>query len=95
MVQYNQLKFKLEYNNNVIEVIRMNKTNSDKENAKKWISTKSPRITFQGALPERVTIKHTSYKVHQYTFPILRHFRSLRYGHGIMTCKNKMCSKCI
>jgi len=76
-------------------VTRQNKINKDKENENKWIDTKSLRLTFKGPLAEKVAIGHTSYTVNQYTFPIPKCFNCIRYGHGIMTCKNKKrCSKC-
>jgi len=82
-------------NTEIIEVSRIKKSNRDKENENKWIPTKSLRLIFKGKLPEKVAIGHTSYSVHQYTFPIPKCFRCLMYGHGIMTCKNKQrCSKC-
>lgn len=81
--------------NEIIEVIRLKKLNKDKNSQEKWFATKSLRITFSGFLPERIAIGHTSYKVRQYTFPIIKCYNCLRYGHGIVTCKNKMrCSKC-
>ncbi|XP_042871330.1 uncharacterized protein LOC122252759 [Penaeus japonicus] len=79
----------------ITEIIRINKRNQDKNNEKKWIPSKSLRITFQGILPQKVIIGHTSYSVQQYIFPIPKCFKCLRYGHGILTCKNRTrCSKC-
>jgi len=61
----------------------------------KWIPTKSLKITFRGPLPNKLTIGHISYKVYQYTFPISKCFKCLMYGHGLISCKNKIrCSKC-
>lgn len=77
------------------DVIRINKINTDKNKIEKWTPTKSLRITFKGPLPERVIIGHTSYKTQQYTFPIPKCYNCLRYGHGILNCKNKKrCSRC-
>lgn len=82
--------------NEIIGVIRINKMNNDIENTKKGLLTKSIRETFKGALPKRIALEYTSYTVKKiYTFPILKWFRYLRYGHGVMTCKNKIrCNIC-
>ncbi|XP_037803020.1 uncharacterized protein LOC119597513 [Penaeus monodon] len=81
--------------NEIIDVIRIKRQNNDRESEEKWIPTKSLRITFRGNLPKRVAIGHTSYQVRQYTFPIPKCYNCLRYGHGIVTCKNKKrCNNC-
>lgn len=83
-------KIRTTYGNNseIIEIIRIKKANRDKEKEVKWTATKSLRITFKGPLPEKVAV-HTSHPVNQYTFPIPKYFKCLRYGHGIMTCKKR------
>lgn len=75
--------------------MRIENSNCEKESENKWIPTKYLRLTFKDRLPEKVALGHTSYLIHQYTFPIPKCFRCLRYGYGIMTWKNKQrCSKC-
>lgn len=48
-------------NTEIVEVIRMKKSNREKENEIKWFLTMSLRLTFKGRLPEKASICHTLY----------------------------------
>lgn len=61
------------YKNEITDVMKINEINHDKENAT-YIPIKSVRITLQENLPEKVTIKHTSYTVQEYIYSFTKCF---------------------
>lgn len=75
---------------NVIEVKRFTKS---RENGGGPTST--VRLKFKGSLPNKVCMGFTCFSVLPHKFPILRCYNCHSYGHGRLTCRNRLrCSNC-
>ena len=53
------------------------------------------RLRFRGPLPKKVSVNRITYNVSRFHFRLLRCFNCHHFGHGALTCRNKVrCRNC-